>query len=63
MTGTAEIEQAVAAERQRIKHLLARPFLNAMRCIPDGEIRDGCLVYDGHTVREQARQAYLAIDG
>jgi hypothetical protein len=55
------IELGISAERSRIRRLLSKPLLDALRCIPDGEIRDGCVVYDGATVRENARQAYLAI--
>jgi hypothetical protein len=52
---------AVQAERDRVRRLLTRPGLNAIRAIQDGEIRQGCVVMDGATVREELRQAYLAI--
>ncbi len=52
---------AVTAERDRVRRLLTRPGLNAIRSIPDGEIRDGCVVLDGGKVREELRQAYRAI--
>lgn len=58
-----DIEEAVAAERDRIKRLLSTPLLAALRCIPDGRIQSGCVIHDGATVRERVRQAYLAIDG
>lgn len=52
---------AVTAERERVRRLMSRPGLNAVRSIPDGEIRSGCVVMDGATVREELRQAYLAV--
>lgn len=53
---------AARAERLRIKRLLSAPMLAALRCVPDGEIRNGCVIHDGATVRERLRQAWLAID-
>lgn len=55
-----DVTEAVTAERERIRRLLTLPLLAVLRCIPDGEIRSGCHVHDGATVREKARQAYLA---
>lgn len=55
------VEAASLAERNRVRRLLTRPGLNAIRAIQDGEIRQGCVVMDGATVREELRQAYLAI--
>lgn len=60
---SAGVEAAVAAERQRIKNLLAIPLLQALRLIPDGTLRNGCIVSDGGVARERARQAWQAIDG
>lgn len=52
---------AAAAERDRVRRLMSRPGLNALRSIPDGEIRQGCVILDGAKVREELRQAYLAV--
>lgn len=54
------LTDAMAAERERIKNLLTIPLLKALRCIPDGTLQNGCIVGDGATARENARQAYLA---
>lgn len=40
---------------------MAPALLAATRCIPDGEIRDGCVVSDGATVRRRLKSAYAAI--
>lgn len=58
-----DVEEAVTAERERIKRLLSTPLLAALRCIPDGRIQTGCVIHNGATVRERVRQAYRAIDG
>lgn len=55
----AEVEADVASERERIRQVLSGPFLAVLRCVPDGRIQNGCVVHDGKTVRERARQAYL----
>ena len=52
---------ATLAERERVRRLMSRPALNAMRSVPDGEIRQGCVVLDGGKVREELRRAYLAV--
>lgn len=57
----AQVAAAVAAERERVRRLLAVPALNALRCIPDGPIRNGCVITDGATVRERLREAYRAV--
>lgn len=56
-----DTDQAVLAERERIKNILTLPLLAALRCIPDGRIQKGCIISDGTKVRENARQAYLAV--
>jgi hypothetical protein len=57
----ALVVEAVNAERKRCTDLLTLPGLAALRCIPDGEIRNGCVVHDGGQVRERLRRAYLAV--
>jgi hypothetical protein len=53
------IEAEAAAEREHIRQVVGLPFLAAIRCVPDGRIQNGCVVHDGKTVRERAKQAYL----
>lgn len=60
-TTAAGLAAALTQERDRISRILVPAVLAAIRCIPDGEIRRGCLVYDGANVRERLRRAYLAI--
>lgn len=52
---------AISVERERIQRSLTMAMLRAFRSIPDGEIRDGCVVMDGGQVRERLRAAYKAI--
>jgi hypothetical protein len=47
--------------RQRVREHLGRAALAALRCVPDGEIRVGCVVHDGAAVRERLRLGYLAL--
>jgi hypothetical protein len=47
--------------RRRVREHLCLPALAALRCIPDGEIRSGCVVHDGAAVRERLRLGYLAL--
>jgi hypothetical protein len=47
--------------RQRVREHLCHAALAALRCIPDGEIRNGCVVHDGAAVRERLRLGYLAL--
>lgn len=58
-----QIRAAVVAEQLRIRDLLAGPFLSVLRCVPDGQHRNGCVVQDGQAVREKARTAFLAAFG
>jgi hypothetical protein len=58
---TTDTTDVVAAERERISRILTLPLLAALRCIPDGRIQNGCVISDGAKVRENARQAYLAV--
>jgi len=53
--------QVLVGERRRIQRSLAIAVLKAVRSIPDGEIRNGCVIHDGAKVREGLRQAWLAI--
>jgi hypothetical protein len=55
----ARIEAEAAAERERIRQIVGLPFFAAIRCVPDGRIQNGCVIHDGKTVRERAKQAYL----
>lgn len=52
---------AVRVERERIKRSLTLAMLRALRSIPDGEIRNGCVVMDGQQVKDRLRAAYQAI--
>ena len=56
-------QHVLAAERARIKRSLSIAVLAALRSIPDGEIRNGCVVHDGAQVRERLRSAWLSITG
>jgi hypothetical protein len=47
--------------RRRVREHLYLSALAALRCIPDGEIRSGCVVHDGAAVRERLRLGYLAL--
>jgi hypothetical protein len=57
----AMVEAVAAAERARIQTSLAPALLAAFRCIPDGEIRNGCVINDGAQVRERLRVAWRGI--
>ncbi|MEU0078445.1 hypothetical protein ABZY58_11160 [Micromonospora tulbaghiae] len=57
--GTAP--SAVAAERERIRRLLALPLLQAFRLIPSGHIQQGCVISDGDVVRQRLRAAFQAV--
>ena len=58
----AEVHQAATlAERERVRKLLTLPGLQAVKAIPDGEIRNGCVVLDGGQVRANLKAAYRAI--
>jgi hypothetical protein len=60
--GCADERAKVDAEwRQRVREHLCLPALAALRCIPDGEIRSGCVVHDGAAVRERLRLGYLSL--
>ena len=48
----------LAAEIARIRALLVPELLRAVRCIPDGVHRSGCVVNDGATVRRRLKDAY-----
>lgn len=54
-------ERGVRDGLTEARALLFPPLLAALRCIPDGEIRSGCVVNDGAKVRERVRQAYLTL--
>lgn len=55
---TVDLSSELAAERDRIRAALIPALLAAVRCIPDGEIRSGCVVNDGATVRQRLKAAY-----
>ena len=54
----AALPLLLAAELDRIRAVLVPALLAAVRCIPDGEIRSGCVVHDGATVRKRLKDAY-----
>jgi hypothetical protein len=56
-----ERAEADAEWRLRVREHLCLAALAALRCIPDGEIRNGCVVHDGAAVRERLRLGYLAL--
>ncbi len=60
VSDTTDVDM-LATERERIKRSLTLAVLAAIRCIPDGEIRNGCVVQDGRQVRERLRSAWKAI--
>lgn len=51
----------VAAEQQRIKHLLAPAVAAALRCIPDGPSTADGVTLDGAAVRERLLRAWMAV--
>jgi len=53
--------KAIEDERTRVRAILVGPLLLARKAIPDGEIRNGCYLLDGAKVREELRQAFLAV--
>lgn len=53
----------IAEGRRQAAEILMRPGLDALRCIPDGRIQNGCVVHDGATVRKNLQAAYLEIRG
>jgi hypothetical protein len=58
----AKVQAEMDAEwRQRVREHLGRAALAALRCVPDGEIRVGCVVHDGAAVRERLRLGYLSL--
>ncbi|MEO3929258.1 hypothetical protein ABGB07_36215 [Micromonosporaceae bacterium B7E4] len=61
-TYDAFVELIREDERVKVKRSLSIAVLAALRSIPDGEIRNGCVVHDGAKVRERLRSAWLAID-
>lgn len=54
-------QHVIAREREAIQRMLALPLLHAIRCIPDRQIRRGCVVSDGTRVREELRAAWQSI--